>query len=234
MKGVKDLYTRNYRIQRGERADVPHADSSAPIASDDLTPKSENGVFEPVLSPEEDHILSEPTSCETEETASALPEETADKRESSEPQNSAETIKPQIKKLRAVKSFRVRSADFFPSPQETREDTDAEASEPCSLSENEEIDVTPAAIFEERKEESQEERRDERREPGFETPYDKPRREPDRHFDKPMGKKSFGLPSLSLKGFSNEDIFLCAIMLLLINEGCEDIMILILGFLLIS
>lgn len=232
MKGVKDLYTRNYRIQRGERADVTHTDSVAPTASDDLTPKSENGVFEPVLSPEEDQIPRELPSIDTEETAEAVLEEQAEERESSEPQDSTETIKPQIRKLRAVKNFRVRSADFFPSPQETREDDDTEITEPCSLpeAENEDIDVTPAAIFEERNEEI----REERRESPFETPYDKPRRESDRHFDKPMGKKSFGLPSLSLKGFSNEDIFLCAIMLLLINEGCEDIMILILGFLLIS
>ena len=45
---------------------------------------------------------------------------------------------------------------------------------------------------------------------------------------------SFGQNNFGIKNFSHEDIFLAAILLLLLNEGCEDIMTLILGFLLIS
>ena len=225
MKGVKDLYTRNYRIQRGERTDVPHADSPVSSASEDLTPKFENGVSEPVFTSEADEIPREPPSIEAEASVTEVSEVQAEKREPTEPHNEEETFKQPIKKLRAVKSFRVRSANFCPSPPEPHEDIDTEITEPCAhpKNETESIHVTPAAIFNDQKDE-----------PTSEAPCDKPRKDPDRHFDKPMGKKPFGLPPLSLKGFSNEDIFLCAIILLLINEGCEDIMILILGFLLIS
>lgn len=49
-------------------------------------------------------------------------------------------------------------------------------------------------------------------------------------------KKPFGSGQnpFGIKNFSPEDIFLAAILLLLLNEGCEDIMTLILGFLLLS
>ena len=52
--------------------------------------------------------------------------------------------------------------------------------------------------------------------------------------EKNCEKSFFPSSAFGLKNLSYEDIFLCAILLLLINEGCEDIMILILGFLLLS
>ena len=54
----------------------------------------------------------------------------------------------------------------------------------------------------------------------------------EKHMDKKLCGGCQGV--FGLKNFTPEDIFLCAILLLLLNEGCEDIMTLILGFLLIS
>jgi len=152
-----------------------------------------------------------------------------------------------IPKRRAVRTFKVRSSpNIEPKSNETPtfSERDKSCSEPNDVTRNgeneEQCDILDSAT-------------DERCQTISDTPY-----EPDipsvpayedgnkeddlafRHGQKHRpfhthdrnGEKSF-FPSnaLGLKNLSYEDIFLCAIMLLLINEGCEDIMILILGFL---
>ena len=148
----------------------------------------------------------------------------------------------------AVRTFRVRS-----SPKNEPISDEIPSVSECDESKTEAFDVTRNSENDEKSKFCESER-DEQQRAGSDTRCisdnssacgdegnadDSAFRHPPKHrpFHKSdrNGERSF-FPSnaFGLKNLSYEDIFLCAIMLLLINEGCEDIMILILGFLLVS
>lgn len=201
---MRDLYTRNYRIQHSAgHAETPHEEEMIGV-------EAKNSESAALL---DDEIAEKAVSDE------ASPEILRNVAESDTGEDGSGEEKASIPhKLRAVKHYRVRSpSEHKPSPEKT------EASE---------SDI-PAVCLE-----SEGKGRE-----AFEPKLDKdPCSEPapSHHFvgrqERSFEKKPFGFGQnpFGIKNFTPEDIFLAAILLLLLNEGCEDIMTLILGFLLIS
>lgn len=248
------MYTRNYSSRYGEKA--YNGENTAPQSAEQtevISPNSENGGqverTAPVTNaPEKTHPQSAEINPEIEVSQEIQNSDKAcddTQAEVSETQSASN-----IPRKRAVRTFKVRSSPrIAPPPDDKPEFSD------CDDSKSEIFDVTRNCenaekddFFESTSADQCQSTADAQCAPakafvsgcGDESrgedsacrhsPKHRPIHKPDRN-----GEKNF-FPSntFGLKNLSYEDIFLCAIMLLLINEGCEDIMILILGFLLIS
>ena len=204
------MYTRNYRIQHSERrADSPQGteqrmDGNNAAVGDLGVGGADEGVNE----------------SRTEELGNVYGQDGKSSSAFSEEVQEDNVGAP--RRLKAVRRYRVRSP----------ESSHPEAEESAK---REEGDTNISGNEDEKADESREQMSDGT---GFEPKSSEPARSrrfvgrQERGFEKKQ--ISFGQNNFGIKNFSPEDIFLAAILLLLLNEGCEDIMTLILGFLLIS
>ena len=205
------MYTRNYRIQHSERR------TETPRDEERLSDANENGGIGGALMDESAEVGS--SEEKTDNVDTVLEPERAEESVFSEEPSKETGSAP--RKRRAVRYYRFRSSvDSQP---------DAAESEKAAESESE-TETRKDAKFAERLVTEREERSETPRAEAAQMRHFVGRQE--RSFErKPLG---FGANPFGIKNFSPEDIFLAAILLLLLNEGCEDIMTLILGFLLIS
>ena len=205
------MYTRNYRIQHSDRR------AETPRDEERLSDANENGGFGGALMDESADVGS--SEEKTDNVDIVLESEMEKESGFSEEPNEEAVAAP--RKKRAVRRYRVRSSagsqsEAFDSERLEEAERESETRERENIAE-------PTVT----------ERKDR---------FEAPRAEgvQGRHFvgrqERSFEKKTFGLGAnpFGIKNFSPEDIFLAAILLLLLNEGCEDIMTLILGFLLIS
>ena len=206
------MYTRNYRIQHSDRRAEPPRDEET------FTELNEKGeTFGGARDGSADVVAIDEKRDDTTDTASKP--EAAEESAFSEEQSEEKASAP--RKLRAVRHYRVRSSAG--SQSEAVESENSEEAEREKETRESESIAEPAVT---------------EREEMFEMPRTEGAQ--GRHFvgrqERSFDKKPFGFGAnpFGIKNFSPEDIFLAAILLLLLNEGCEDIMTLILGFLLIS